>query len=143
MASSFQDLAAAVRETRIIGLQTLARLTGNGLADAEELDDMRARKDKLREAAELFDQLGPHEALIRSIVTIGGLADFPNYTVDLSALRAGATGLVRGKLLEDFGDQCQFEFSAPRARTSCWVSRSQLVGLERPVPSLWKPLTGQ
>jgi hypothetical protein len=138
MGSTFQELATAVRETRIIGLQTLARLTHTGLADAEELADMRARKERLAEAAELLEQLCPHETLVRSIVKVGALVDFPDYSSDLTLVRVGAHALVRGIVREDLVDQCQVEFAAPRSRTGAWVGRGTIVGVERMPPALWR-----
>lgn len=140
---TFIELAQAVRETHTIGLQVVARLAG--VADPEELEVMRARKQRLLEAANLLVEFAPHEPLIRSIVRVGGLAELPEYSPDLSALRVGATGLWRGEVLDVHPTECEVAFHVRRTSrgvrqtTQAWISRADLVGLQLITPSMWMP----
>lgn len=135
MAATFLELAEALRETHTIGLQTMARLVG--IADAEELESMRARKARLHEAVELLTEQAPHEALIRSIVRVGGLAELPEYSCDLSKMRVGTTGLWRGEILDIMPAECESRFTTQRGASRIWVSRANLVGIEVKTPSMW------
>lgn len=135
MGASFIELAQAVRETHTIGLQTIARLVG--IADADELDVMRARKALLLETADLLVEQAPHEALIRSIVRVGGLAELPEYSANLSLRRVGAIGLWRGEILDMLPLESEVRFKTVRGVTRSWVSHSENVGIERVAPSMW------
>lgn len=135
MGSSFTELAQAVRETHTIGLQTMARLVG--VAEPDDLEVMRARKARLYEVAELLTEQSPHEALIRSIMRAGGLAELPDYSANLSLLATGVTGLWRGEVLDVMPMDCEVMFPAQRQRTRCWIGRANLIGIERKTPSMW------
>lgn len=135
MDASFIELAQAARDTHTIGLQTLGRLVG--IADDEYLAATRTREARLLEAAELLVAMAPHEALVRSIVRVGGLADLPEYSADLSSLAVDATGLWRGRVLDIMPLECEVRFNAKGRTLRGWVSRADLVGLERIKPSMW------
>jgi hypothetical protein len=136
MDASFIELAQAVRDTHTIGLQTLARLAG--VMPDDELEEMRGRKARLLETAELLTLAAPHEVLVRSILRVGGFADFPEeYTADLRTLNVGSTGLFRGAVLDIMPVECQVEFQAQRIRTKVWVSRGNLVGVARARRTMW------
>jgi hypothetical protein len=135
MGAPFIDLAHAVRETHTIGLQVLARLTG--VAGDAELEDMRANAARLIEAAELLVELAPHEVLIRSITRVGGLADLPEYSPDISQVRVGVNALWLGEVRDVHPTECEVTFEALRKRTRIWVSRAKCVGIERVAPSMW------
>lgn len=137
MDASFIELAGACRETHTIGLQVLGRLVG--VAEEDRLAAMRAREGLLLATADLLVEMAPHEALVRSFVRVGGLAELPAFSADVSQLAVETIGLWRGTVLDVMPLECEVRFDTRRASTRAWISRANLIGIERRKPSIWLP----
>lgn len=139
---SFEHLSHLLRDESAAAHRAASRLAAQ--ADvAMTLDVERLRKcaDDIGDAAALLGELAPHERLVHAWLSVGTLVEFPTFTRNTAHLRTGDLVLVRARLEQVFAraSEARIEFAAGGLSAKFEVLRADIVGVERPPPSLWRP----
>lgn len=128
MRANFLVMSAAVSR---IGAMQLAAVEGIGAQHRHLFDDIRRDAETAIEAAALLAELAPHEKLVRELIRIGALVDFPTYTANLAGLDVDRWALIRGIIREIYASECIVTIGSARHTTTGPVPRSDIVGLEK------------
>jgi len=134
MATSLLELAASLREAAATGEVVLARLPAIGV----DISAMRRQQAHLAEAGQLLLDLAPHDRLVRSLVAVGALVDFPAFSSKVDHIAAGSIVLMRGMVAEPYpypGEALvQVVLAAHRLSNRVLIGRGDIVGIERREP---------
>lgn len=138
MPAGFLELAQSLREEGEVGAQVLARLAGlAALGSAERVAAMLRRNQHVTQGAALLTELAPHERVVRAMLDVGALAAFPAFSPATADLRAGDAVLLRGSVRDVFPGEALVMLSAGRVTTGFLIDRAHVIGVERPVPTMF------
>lgn len=126
--TSFALLAEAVRGAAVTEGATLAHLR---IEREGELDDMELRHKRVWAASDLIARLAEHEPIIRGLLKVGALVDFPHYSTDVRALHAGDVWLIKVLGNEVHQDEVRVTFRAKQFAYSSFMYRSDVIGVMR------------
>lgn len=133
MEPGFAAMAAAVLEMAKNEAHLVERLASEAAKHGRpSLDD--ATLDRLAtaiDAAIYLAELIPHERLVRELVKVGALVDFPAFSVDTMNLQPGAMVLVRATVDEIHPEECRIRLDAAGIGHSIPVRRSDIIGVEK------------
>jgi hypothetical protein len=133
MDTSFAVMAAAVLEMARNEAQLIERLASEGAARGRSSIDERCL-DRLAfttDAAILLGDLVPHERLVRELVRVGALVDFPTFSANTTDLRPGSIVLLRAKLEDIHSNECRVRLEVPGVAHSVPVLHDDIVGVQK------------
>jgi hypothetical protein len=126
-------MAAAVLEMARNEAHLIERLASEGAARGRSSID-EAALDRLAfttDAAILLGDLVPHERLVRELVRVGALVDFPAFSANTTDLRAGEIVLLRAQLVDIHSNECRVKLEVPGFSHSVPVLHENILGVEK------------
>lgn len=128
----FSAMAAAIRELAVGEAVILERLGAAGV-DTEAL---WTRNGRAIAGAAVLEDLAAQEPMVRELIRVGALVDFPAYTPLITKLEPGMTALVRARIEEVHVTEARVGLflEAERMMQMAWVHRGDVVGIEKQRP---------
>lgn len=136
--ASFLHLAEALLEVAGVEARATARLAEHA-PEADLLEALRRREKRVIAAAKLIAGLVPHERIVTTMLEIGTLVSFPDFSHDTRDLRAGNIVLLRALLGEVYAREAQARivYAGRGISHSLVIDRVDIVGVEREPPTMF------
>jgi len=131
MEPSFAAMAADIRDIALAEAVALRRAGSWGHHSLSALHELRERNDRAVAAAALLEELAHHERLIRGLLKVGALVDFPNYSTNTSNLYPGQKWLIEAIGEEVHLEECRARLEAAGIRHAFPIRRAAIVGVAK------------
>lgn len=130
----FSAIASAIRDLAVGEAVILERLGAAGVDTAA----LWTRNGRAVAGAVVLEDLAAQEPLVRELIRVGALVDFPTYTPLIPRLEPGATVLLRARVEEVHVSECRVAVmcEAERIFQKVWVHRGDVVGIEKARPEV-------
>lgn len=133
MEPGFAAMAAAVLEMARNEAHLVERLASEAAKHGRpSLDD--ATLDRLAtaiDAAIYLAELIPHERLVRELVRVGALVDWPTFSANTASVQPGSLVLLRARVEDIHPNECRVRLEAEGVTHSIPIHRRDIIGVQK------------